>query len=150
MKHLIKFLFIIGIVACMNQRNVNTNNTLNSNEIKEIWIYDYFETQGWRTPNAYRKFEDFEKENIKKIEINDDDFYSLVNIIEKSKEKRLLPTKLGTDLIFAIIINKNNEIFKVAICINLIQNFSSGRDYWIHNIEHQYWIAEFKEKIWDK
>lgn len=148
MKILIKLLIIFYLTACMGQKKIHTKNSgLEFNEIKEIWIYDYFETQGWRTSSAYRKFEDFEKENLKKIKIKDYDFYSLVNIIEKSKEKKLFPTKLGMDLIFAIIINKNDEIFKVVICVNIIQDFSSGKDYWIYNEEHHKWIADFKERI---
>jgi len=140
MKYLLCVLVALSVSFYVKSQN-------KMNEIKEIWIYDYFEERGFTTGGAYSHFEDMKETNTSKFKLEKEDMDSLICILSKAKVKKLFPGKTGTFILFAEFVYIDNSVSKVTIQTNSLRNYTLNKDYWIKDFEHQKWIVGFKSKM---
>lgn len=128
-----RILFLIVITAFFATLNAcfAQQNELKIEDIKSIWVYCYFDSIGHTRGSIYRKFQELEDNNTPKILLDSvfvDSFkYTLV---KSSKNKKLLPSKCGINLIFAQFVLNNNSTRNIIIASNgVFDYFIGGRGY---------------------
>lgn len=161
-----KRVFFITIVMCFTTFNdcYTQQNKMKIEDIKEIWVYDYFSSIGHTRGSIYRKFQELENNKTPKIRLDDIFTDSLKRVLIKSaKNKKLLPSKCGINLIFAQFILNNDSIINTIIASNGVFDYFVGntgyffidtsnmrnRDMWINNFLTKLLIKLMLKKVKD-
>ena len=115
--------------------------------IKNLFVFDYFKTKGYTTATAFTQFDDLIKNKVTKIKAEQVDCIHFYSILKGIKSKKHYQTKLGTDNIFIELITEKS-IIKAVICSSeLILDLTNNKEYWIKDKEQQKWLIEFLSKI---
>ena len=153
-----RILFLIMITAFFVTQNVcyAQQNELKIEDVKSIWIYHYFDSIGHTRGSIYRKFRELEANNTPKILLDSvfvDSFkYTL---IKSAKNKKLLPSKCGKNLIFAQFVLSNISTRNIIIASNgVFDYFIGGRGYFFIESSDKrnkiMWMNNYFNKIVDK
>ena len=126
--------------ACAQQKNMKLE------DIREIWVYDYFPARGYTTAGAYGEIIRLERENTPKFKLEQNDVDSLCRILRETSAGKLFHTKLGGELVFAEIILENGKNLKTIIGFNVI-SVDIGKNYWIKDEESRKWLEEFVNRV---
>lgn len=155
MKRVLFLIVIIAFSATLNACFVQQNE-LKIEDVKSIWVYCYFDSIGHTRGSIYRKFQELEDNNTPKILLDSvftDSFkYTLV---KSAKNKKLLPSKCGINLIFAQFVLNNNSTRNIIIASNgVFDYFIGGRGYFfIDSSDKQdkvIWMNNYFNKLVDK
>jgi hypothetical protein len=98
-------------------------------KINSMFILNYFEPRGYTTSGAYTHFDDMIKQNINKINLNQDDCSHFNNIIKNIKPKKHFQTKFGGGLIFAEALVDNRSTRIIVASDNLIVDLTNNCTY---------------------
>lgn len=116
-------------------------------EIKMLYVFDYFQTKGYTTATAFTQFDVLIKQNVVKIQAEQKDCNHLNYILKSIKSKKHTQTKLGIDNVF-IELKTEKDTIKAVICSSeLVLDLSNYKEYWIKDKEQQKWLTEFINKI---
>lgn len=139
---MIRLIFVILLLnACSSKIFINTNNIAN------IYMYDYIHKRGFTTVGAYNHFLEMERLNTNKLIFSEEDKKKFIEILNSAKVKRHFQTKLEQCCIFLSLNLVNNENINVVIRQNsLITNISNFNDYKIENNSHVQWLTDFCNK----
>jgi hypothetical protein len=143
-----RILFLIVTVMFATYNGCAQQNKMKTGDIKEIWVYDYFNPRGYTTAGAYSQFKEFDENNIFKFKLDQLDVDTLICIMSKAKAKKIFQTKMGGNLLFAEIITEKNIKLRTIICFNLIST-GAMTDYWIKDEKHQKWLSDFRNRLID-
>ena len=140
------FLFIIAISITFNA--CSQQNRMKIEDIKEIWVYDYFHPRGYTTAGAYGQIMRLEEQNIPKYKLEQNDVDSLLCIMKESTTSKLFHTKWGGNLILAELILKDEQnlmafIGRYAISVDIIK-----KNYCIKDENSKKWLDDFINRIW--
>lgn len=116
-------------------------------EIKMLYVFDYFQTKGYTTATTFTQFDDLIKQNIAKIKVEQEDCNHLNYILKGIKSKRHTQTKLGIDNVFIELKTEKNTIKAVICSFELVLDLTNYKEYWIKDKEQQKWLTEFINKI---
>ena len=156
------FLLVIMIFSTFNGFTQNDKmkdkmkDKMNIEDITEIWVYDYFNPQGYRRGEVSLKFRELENKHTTKIQLDSVFVDSLKNIlIDFTTPKKFLmrneygqALKCGGNFIFTQFVLKNNSNRNIIIApygifdyeVDLIGYF------FIDSAEKTQW----KNNFWDK
>jgi len=98
--------------ACTQQNNMKLE------DIKEIWVYDYFDSRGDRIGHLFRKFQELENDSIAKFRLPPlfvDSLKSMLIYSAKAKKRSVLDDKCGGDIIFAQFVMKDGSTRNIII-----------------------------------
>lgn len=116
-------------------------------EIKMLYVFDYFQTKGYTTATAFTQFDDLIKQNVVKIQAEQKNCNHLNYILKSIRSKKHTQTKLGIDNVF-IELKTEKDTIKAVICSSeLVLDLSNYKEYWIKDKEQQKWLTEFINKI---
>lgn len=143
--------FFATLNACYAQRN-----EMKIEDIKSIWVYSCFDSMGYTRGSVYRKFQELEDNNAPKILLDSvfvDSFK--LTLIKSAKNKKLLPSKCGMNLVFAQFVLNNNSTRNIIIASNgVFDYFIGGRGYFfIESSDKQdktMWVNNYFNKLVDK
>jgi prefoldin subunit 5 len=119
-------------------------------EIKMLYVFDYFQIKGYTTAGAYTHFDDMIKQNVAKIEAEQEDCNQLNQILKGIKPKKHTQTKFGIENVF-IEIKTEKCFIRAVIGIGsssmVVTDLTNYKEYWIKDKEQQKWLTEFINKI---
>ena len=150
-----KRLFLAIIIMFTVSNGGAQQNKMKMEDIKEIWVYDYFDTKGYTRGEVYRKFQELENEKVSKIKLEQIFVNSLKNMLVYSAIYRKSPHgKCGTQLVFAQFILRENISRKIIInSIGIEDYFAGNRQYYFvdnHNRNDKtLWLNNYFYKIID-
>ena len=121
-------------------------NKMKFEEIKEIWIYDYFPLRGYTTAGAYGEIIRFEERKTPKFKLEQNDVDSLISIMRKASQGKFFHNKWGSPLIFAEVILTNGQRLMVFNSYNMI-SVETGKSYWIKDEQDKKWLFDFRDKM---
>lgn len=153
-----RVLFLIAITAFLSTLNAcyAQQNELKIEDIKSIWVYRYFDSIGHTRGSIYRKFQELEDNDTPKILLDSvfvDSFkYALV---KSAKNKKLLPSKCGINLIFTQFVLNDNSTRNIIIASNgIFDYFIGGTGYFfIESSDKQdkvMWVNNYFNKLVNK
>jgi len=130
--------------ACAQQNNMKLE------DIKEIWVYDYFHQRGYTTAGAYGQIIRLEEQNTPKFKLEQNDVDSLCRIMQEASTGKLFHTKWGVNILFAEIILKDGQksmafIGRYAISVDIVK-----KNYWVKDENSQKWLNEFIDRVWNR
>lgn len=140
----IAIIIILTIISCSQSKNI-----IVSKQVAEINIYNFFEDRGFTNGDAYSYFDKMSKMKINKSRIEDSDMNLLLEIISKARVKNLFPGKVGQKILFTEFVYTDNSVSKIIIQTNLIRDFTNHIDYWIEDIQHQQFINQLKDRMFE-
>ena len=113
----------MALNACSQQ------NKMKIEDIKEIWVYDYFHQRGYTTAAAYGQIIRLEEQHTDKFKLGQKDTDFLCRIMQESSSGKLFHTKWGVNLIFAELVLKDGEkimafIGRYAISVDVIKKIT--------------------------
>jgi hypothetical protein len=139
------FLFIISMFiafnACSQQDKMKFEN------IKEIWVYDYFPLRGYTTAGAYRGIIRLERENAPKFKLEQNDVDSLCRILRKALPGKLFHNKWGSPLVFAEVILKDGQRSMIFNSYDVISIEIIGKNYWVKDEQDKQWLFAFRDRV---
>ncbi len=120
-----------------------------ANDIKEIWLYDYFSPKGYTRGEVYSKFQELENDNVQKHKLDDSFVDSLKHVLCRAKNKKILDGKCGTNLIFAQFVMQDDDCRNIIIGTNGISDYFNLRGLYFDDVtKNKYWI-DYYNKITD-
>ena len=137
--------------ACTNQQD-----KMKLEDIKEIWVYDYFNSMGYGVGGLVRKFQELENDTVAKFQLPSLFVDSLKNILIRSAiAKKLMPSKCGTNLIFAQFVMKDSSIRNIIInSQGIVDYFVGYMTYFISDDKNKQdetlWVNNFYNRIRNK
>ncbi len=114
--------------------------------IDSMYIYQFFSEKGYTTAGVYSRFRELQENQIKLIKVSVEDQKRIVLVMEKAKSKKHKQTKLGTKVLFARFMIKDQE-HPFLIGRNLIFDMNSYHNYWITDKIDQTWLNDFIQRI---
>jgi len=146
-KKIMKKLTFLLIIIPMTLNACGQQNKMKLDDIKEIWVYDYFPARGYTTAGAYGEIIRLEKKNTPRLKLEQSDVDSLCRILRETSPGKLFHTKWGGNLIFAELVLKNGQkimafIGRYAISVDIIK-----KNYWIKEEEDKKWLDEFIDRV---
>jgi len=139
------FLFVISMSITLNAC-AQQNKKINFEDIKEIWVYDYFQPSGYTTAGAYGQMIRLERKNISKFKLEQSDVDSLCRIMQEASLLKFFHDKWGSRLIFAEIVLKDEQKLKIFIASNAI-SVEIGKNYLVKDEESRKWLDDFRNRI---
>jgi hypothetical protein len=131
--------------ACAQQKKTRLEK-MSLEDIKEIWIYNYFHPGGYTTAGTFGQIIRLEEKNVSKFKLEQNDVDSLCRILQETSPKKLPQTKIGQNLILAEAILKDGQRLMIFSTHNVI-GIETGVSYWIKNDKDKEWLFEFRDRI---
>ena len=137
---MIKTIVFTISVMLLTFHNCPAQNTT-MNDIKEIWVYEYFSSKGYTRGEIYTKFKELEQEDIRKHKLDDAFVDSLKHVFSLAKSKKILPGKCGTNLIFTQFVLNNSDCRNIIIGTNGVSDYYDLTWLYFDDIaKNEYWI----------
>jgi hypothetical protein len=129
-----RILFLIVVVMSATFNGSAQQNKMKIDDIKEIWVYDYFSPRGYTTAGIAHKFHDLEYDNIMKFKLDSIFVDSLKNMLYSTTTRKVFQEKTGQNLIFAQFVMKNNSVRNIIICsVGIVDYFVGYTAYFFKN-----------------
>ena len=138
------FLFIISMSMPINA--CTQHKKMNFEDIKEIWVYNYFQPSGYTTASAYGQIIRLEEKNTPKFKLEQSDVNSLCRIMREASSSKFFHDKWGGLLIFVELILKDGQKLKSFIGRYAI-SVEIGKTYLVKDEESRKWLDEFRNRI---
>lgn len=129
--------------ACAQKNNIKIE------DIKEIWVYDYFHPRGYTTAGAFGQIMRLEEEGVAKFKLDQSDTDSLCRILQETSSKKLFQTKTGQYLIFVEFVLENEQNLKAFIARGAI-SVDFKKDYIINDTTNRKWLINFIDRMYEE
>lgn len=152
MKALFSITTIVMFFTIVNSCAAQQNKML-IEDIKEILVYNHFNSMGYTRGSALRKFKELENNKTTKIPLDTVFVNSFKSVlISSAKHKKLIPSKCGTELIFAQFVFKDGSRRDIIIASNGVFDYYVGNMgyFFIDSVNEknkEFWINTFFSKI---
>lgn len=142
-------IFILSAMVIFSTFHHCQAQSTTANDIKEIWLYDYFSPQGYTRGEVYSKFQELEDDNVQKHKLDDSFVDSLKHVLCRAKNKKILDGKCGTNLIFAQFVMQDDDCRNIIIGTNGISDYFNLRGLYFDDVtKNKYW-TDYYNKITD-
>jgi hypothetical protein len=159
-----KILLSITSIMLFSTNNCAQQNKMKIEDIKEIWVYNYFTPKGYRIGEVRLKFQELENNKMSKIQLDSTFVDSLKNmLIYSAKHKKMLldnsairmGLKCGINLVFAQFVLKDGSSRNIIIASNGVFDYFVGNTgyFFIESSDDQnktMWINRFFNKLVDR
>jgi hypothetical protein len=151
-----RILFLNTLIILITFNGCAQQDKMKIEDIKEIWVYDYFNPRGYTTAGVAHKFQDLENNQTAKIQLDSTFVESLKNMLFYSSAiRKTFQEKTGQNLIFAQFVMKDGGVRKIIInSIGIVDYFAGNIAYFfIDNSDKNnktLWLNNYYGKIKDE
>jgi hypothetical protein len=151
-----KILFLNTLIMLITFNGCAQQNKIKIEDIKEIWVYDYFNPRGYTTSGVAHKFQDLENNQTAKIQLDSTFVDSLKNMLfYSSATRKTFQEKTGQNLIFAQFVMNDGGVRKIIInSIGIVDYFVGNTAYFFTDNSEKnnktLWLDNYYSKMKDK
>lgn len=149
-KNMKRILFLIILTMFITLKVCAQQNRMLIEDVKEIWVYDYFESKGYTTAGIAHRFHDLEKDsNIIKFKLDSIFVESLKNILlHSARIRETFQEKTGQNLIFAQFVIKDGSIRNIINSIGVVDYFIDHKAYYfVDDSDKMYWRNNYYGRL---
>lgn len=130
------------------QHRINNKVRYRFNELSEVQLYSYFTEQGARKLELNSKFDEFKRDSINKITIEQEDVQVIRQILSTAERYKLKGDKVGINLLYFDFIFSSSTNSQQFILVNNSSfiDLNNNCAYIVNNDKHRMWLKEFLNK----